>query len=71
LVFTGVSRTAEIDAGKKEIHVESSDFCNYYQKHPYTFLWKKECWTCKYADFGIEEGDPAEVGICRYKSIEG
>jgi hypothetical protein len=67
LIFDKTDRTAEIDRGLKKLAIRPTDFCSYYKKHPYTVLWKAECWTCKYGDFGIDTGNPTDSGLCRYE----
>ena len=67
MVFQSTDRTAEIDQGTEKLTVYPTDRCGYYKKHPYTMLWKKECWTCKYGDFGVNTGNPTDIGICKYK----
>lgn len=67
MLFQSIDRTAEIDRCSKVLTVCSTDCCNYYKKHPYTMLWKKECWTCTYGDFGVDTGTPTITGICGYK----
>lgn len=67
MVFQNKDRTAEIHQGSENLTVYPTDSCSYYKKHPYTMLWKKECWTCTYGDFGVDTGNPTDMGICRYK----
>lgn len=67
MVFRETDRTAEIERGFQDLCIYPTDFCCYYKKHPYTELWKEECWTCMFGDFGIESGDPTNTGTCRYK----
>ncbi len=59
-------RTVEIDLSSKDLRIHPTDYCKYFKKHPYTILWKKECWTCEYSDFGIDTGNPTDTGICRF-----
>jgi hypothetical protein len=63
-------RTADVEANRNkclEIIVKSTDYCLYFKRHPYTILWRKECWTCNFSDFGIETGIPLETGRCMYR----
>jgi hypothetical protein len=66
LAFSNKDRTGEIDANTKAVQIHPTDICSYYKKHPYTILWKKECWTCAYGDFGIDTGNPTDTGTCKY-----
>ena len=67
MAFQNKDRTAEIDQGSEKFTVYPTDCCRYYKKHRYTMLWKKECWTCMYGDFGVDTGNPVDIGTCRYK----
>lgn len=69
MAFSNKDRTKEIDMDGKELRIHPSDICTYYKKHPYTILWKKECWTCAYADFGIDSGNPTDTGSCKFSKI--
>jgi hypothetical protein len=67
VAFSNIDRTVEVESGFIELKVKSTDYCSYFEKHPYTFLQRKECWTCKFSDFGIESGTPACIGVCDYQ----
>lgn len=68
MVFNRIDRTAEVDQGFQKLRVCPTDRCSYYKKHPYTELWKEECWTCKFGDFGIDSNNPTNTGTCGYES---
>jgi hypothetical protein len=68
LVFRKTDRTAEVHQGFKELRICPTDYCQYYEKHPYTILWKSECWTCRYGDFGVDVDCPVNTGTCKYKN---
>lgn len=67
MTFSNIDRTAEVESSFKELPVKSTDYCIYFEKHPYTFLQRKECWNCKHSDFGVESGNPTFTGICGYQ----
>lgn len=67
MAFNKTDRSVEIDRGFKEVRIRPTDCCRYYNKHPYTVLWKEECWTCRYGDFGVDAGNPTDTGMCGYK----
>ncbi len=67
MAFSSIDHTAEVDGGQNEVSVVSTDYCSYYEKHPDTFLQRKECWTCVHGNFGIASGKVSETGICNYK----
>lgn len=66
MAYLHKDRTAEVISGGCKFTVLSTDYCRFHEKHPDTILWRKECWTCKYGDFGIDTGNPTEKGVCRY-----
>ena len=67
MAFSNIDRTKEVDSKQLDILIKSTDYCHYYEKHPDTILQRKECWTCKYGDFGIETGNPTDTGKCTYQ----
>lgn len=70
MAFSNIDRTAEVDAFNQSVLIKSTDYCNYYERHPDTFLQRKECWTCIYSDFGIDTGAPTDTGRCIYKKMK-
>ncbi len=68
MLFNITDRTAELDQGIKALQIRSTDFCRYYCKHPYTVLWKQECWTCRFGDFGVDAGNPTDTGLCKHQA---
>lgn len=65
---TCLDRTQEVTTCCNEVPINPIDLCIYYEKHPFTFLSKKECWTCRYSDFDTDTGDSSESGVCKYYS---
>lgn len=66
MAFSNIDRTHEIEKKSGTIQIKSTDHCRFYEKHPDTFLQRKECWTCIYSEFGISTGNPTDTGICEY-----
>ncbi len=66
MAFSSIDHTAEVESCQYEVIVVSTDFCRYYEKHPDTFLQRKECWTCLYSNFGIDSGKASETGSCKF-----
>jgi hypothetical protein len=69
MAFSNIDRTAEVENCCRKVLVKPTDYCRFFEKHPDTFLQRKECWTCKYSDFRIETGTPTETGKCGYKVL--
>ena len=66
MAFSNIDRTQEVEQYRGMIEIQSTDRCRFYEKHPDTFLQRKECWTCIYSDFGITSGNPTDSGVCKY-----
>jgi hypothetical protein len=69
MAFSNIDRTTEVNTSFSVVLVNPTDHCHNFEKHADTLLWRKECWTCKYSNFGIETGTPTDRGICRYKRV--
>jgi hypothetical protein len=67
MAFSNIDRTKEVESHLAKLSVESTDYCSFYEKHPDTFLQRKECWTCKYSDFGIGNGTVTDTGVCGFR----
>lgn len=67
MLFKKPNKTTEVDQEIKK-QIRPADCCSHYKKHPYTLLWKSECWTCTYGDFGIDTGNLTDMGMCRYEN---
>ncbi|MDF2538618.1 MAG: hypothetical protein K0S76_1639 [Herbinix sp.] len=65
--YSNLDKTTEVEGCCSAIPVKSTDYCRYFVKHPHTLLQRKECWTCRYSDFGIDTGTVNDKGICRYQ----
>lgn len=66
MAFSNIDRTKEVESKGEGLIVRSTDHCYYYERHPDTFLNRKECWTCIYSEFGINSGNPSDIGSCEY-----
>lgn len=70
MAFSNIDRTSQVETlFRNELPVKSTDYCRFYVKHPDTFLQRKECWTCRYSNFGIEYGNPTDTGLCKYQEL--
>ena len=56
----------KIAAGRREI--ARGDFCDAFEQDPDRLFSARECWYCKYGDFGIFTEHPSQNGVCRYKA---
>lgn len=50
--------------GKQKVH--RSDLCDAFKQDEDRLFFYRECWYCKFADFGIFTEHPMEIGICKY-----
>lgn len=62
-------RTAEIKATSARLEIGRSDFCDAFEQDLNRLFSARECWYCKYGDFGIFTEHPTQNGICRYRMI--
>jgi len=60
-------RTAELMTVLGKLEVARGDFCEAFEQDTDRLFSARECWYCKYADFGIFTEHPTETGICKYK----
>ena len=66
MAISNIDRTQEVEKKMGLVQIKSTDHCRFYEKHPDTFLQRKECWTCIYGEFGIDTGNPSDSGICEF-----
>lgn len=52
------------------IRIERSNVCDAYEEDTERLFASRECWYCKYGDFGINTGSPTQLGVCLNKTIE-
>jgi hypothetical protein len=63
-------RTAEGKTADDRLEIERSDFCDAFEQDPDRLFSARECWYCKYGDFGILTEHPTQKGVCRRKKQE-
>lgn len=60
-------RTGEIGRTTEALEVERNEYCSAYVQDTNRLFASRECWYCKYGDFGIYTEHPTQYGLCRYK----
>ena len=60
-------RTAEVKLSPEKLEIARNDFCSAYEQDTCRLFSSRECWYCKYGDFGIFTEHPTQYGVCRYK----
>lgn len=60
-------RTAEVKAAVGKLEILQSDFCDAFEQDEGRLFSSRECWYCKYGDFGIDTEHPTENSVCRYE----
>jgi len=60
-------RTAEVNRAAGELEICRNDFCEAFKMDEDRLFLSRECWYCKYGDFGIYTEHPTETGVCRLK----
>ena len=62
-------RAAELKTADGRLEIGRSDFCDAFEQDPDRLFSSRECWYCKYGDFGILTEHPTEIGVCKYEEI--
>ncbi|BAL00209.1 hypothetical protein OBV_30100 [Oscillibacter valericigenes Sjm18-20] len=52
------------------LEIARNDFCDAFEQDADRLFSARECWYCKYGDFGIFTEHPTQNGVCRYKPIK-
>lgn len=60
-------RTAEVKTADGRLEIRRSDFCEAFEQDPDRLFSSRECWYCKYGDFGIFTEHPTDIGVCKHK----
>lgn len=59
-------RSAEVKTADGRREIGRSDFCDAFEQDTDRLFSARECWYCKYGDFGIYSENPTKTGICKY-----
>lgn len=65
-----VDRTNEVNGTDDRLAIGRSDFCDDFEQDPDRLFSGRECWYCKYGDFGIFTDHPTQKGVCRHKTTK-
>jgi len=60
-------RTAEVKTANGGLNIERNDLCAFFEQDESRLFSSRECWYCKYGDFGILTEHPTETGVCKHK----
>lgn len=61
-------RTAEMRTAAGRFGIARGDFCDAFEQDADRLFTSRECWYCKYGDFGILTEHPLITGVCRLES---
>ena len=61
-------RTTEVNSAAGKVEIARNDFCDAFEQDDGRLFSVRECWYCKYGDFGIFTEHPTENGVCRLES---
>lgn len=64
------NRTAELKAATEGLEIVRCDFCDAFEQDPDRLFSSRECWYCKYGDFGIYTEHPTQKGVCSLSKIK-
>lgn len=59
--------TAKVKAASGELEIWLNNYCEYFEQEIGRMFSHRECWYCKYGEFGIYTEHPTKNGVCRYK----
>lgn len=59
-------KTVELKAASGRPQIARGDFCDAFEQDEGRLFSARECWYCKYADFGILTEHPTQTGVCRH-----
>ena len=59
-------RTVEPKTALGRLEIARGDFCDAFEQDESRLFSARECWYCKYADFGILTEHPTQTGVCRH-----
>ena len=61
------SRTTGLTLASDRLKIARGDFCDAFEQDADRLFSARECWYCKYGDFGIFTESPTKTGVCSYK----
>ncbi|NLO39018.1 MAG: hypothetical protein GX115_06055 [Ruminiclostridium sp.] len=61
-------RTVELTLASGKLEITRGDFCDAFKQDTDRLFSARECWYCKYGEFGIFTEHPTQKGVCRYKT---
>ncbi len=61
-------RTGELTLASGRLEIARGDCCDAFEQDIDRLFSSRECWYCKYADFGIFTEHPTQTGVCRMES---
>lgn len=61
------NRTAEVNRADGRLEIGRRDFCDTFEQDAGRLFATRECWHCKYGDFGINTEHPTQKGVCKYR----
>lgn len=59
-------RSAERKTTLGKLEIARGDFCDAFEQDADRLFSNRECWYCKYGDFGILSEHPTQTGVCRH-----
>ncbi|WP_369284152.1 hypothetical protein [Oscillibacter sp. GMB15532] len=64
-------RSAEQRASLRKLEIEQGDFCDWFEQGEGRLFSNRECWYCRYGDFGILTEHPTQKGVCGFARRAG
>lgn len=63
-------RTVELKTATGKLEIARGDVCDAFEQDESRLFSARECWYCKYADFGIFSEHPTQNGVCSLSKIK-
>ena len=61
-------KTGAVKTANDRLEIERNDFCAFFEQDEIRLFSARECWYCKYGDFGIFTEYPTQNGLCRLEN---
>ncbi|WP_312281507.1 hypothetical protein [Oscillibacter sp.] len=61
-------RTTDVKAAPGRLEMARGDVCDAFEQDADRLFSNRECWYCKYGNFGILTEHPTQNGVCTYKT---
>lgn len=61
-----ITETVKATSGRLEVWL--NNYCEFFEQETGRMFSRRECWYCKYGEFGIYTEHPTKNGVCSFKT---